>query len=1793
MITHRTLSVAMTAVLFFSFIFFACKEDEGPTGIVTPDPTTVEGTIYDKLALPIGGAEISMRASFAPADTTVSDSRGNYKFVVQWPDTGSRGWIVLTATKTGYYSKTDSFNVEAAKTYSKSYSLTSKADTITPGPNSSGIARLVFISASHSFANVKGVGKRESIVFTFEARDSADVPLDSAHQANIAFRIMPAIDGGEKLAPETTKTSFVVGSNGRVTTTLTSGHKAGIVQVEASVVDIQTINATSPAIPIYSGPPDAGHFTVALEKLNFPGLGFLGVQNKVTVQVGDKWGNPVPDSTAIYFSTSGGIIQPAALTDEVGIAQVTLSSGNSQPADGFGWVYASTVGDSGKLVKDSIRVLFSGAPRVEPQDFDFTITDGGSLLIPFKVFDKNRNPLSTGTRITVTFSGDATSELAFSGDIDVTMPDTQDSTFTQFKINARDTVVQSPSSDKGLLMTINISGPNGNMLRSYVGLLRGTGGTVTTSGTPASIVLTGLTTNTVSVHGTGSNETAIMTFLVRDKSGRSIPQDSATVDFEIIGPDGGVSLFPTSVQTDAQGRVQTALTSGTIAGVVQVVASIDTGGVTRLASTPVSITIAGGLPDQNHFSIAVGQLNIPGLVRYGVTDNITVYVGDEYGNPVQPNTAVYFTTTGGYVEASAYTNTSGIASTTLRSAEPEPRNGYATVTATTIDKNNNEVKDSVFVLFSGFPIITASNYNIQLADDSSFSLWFGVHDRNHNHLSSGTQVQVSVGGRNSSEIQLYGDISTTLPDALYGGYRLDTFFVNIVDKVGGSLRSGQFDITISVSGPNGAIALPIPGILLATRTPKIKSLTLLSNVPRELSIAGVGGVDTLQLEYQILDSLNQVINRTGERVDFEFTGRFGEFSPSYDETDNDGKVQTTFHTGEVVESVKVRALVPNSDVVSVEKTIFIRPGSPHPGNARLIVSMPNDTIPKVNFAAKYSRNEQVGKVKIQIKDENDNPVPGEKIEFETNAGEIRATVFTDVNGFGSAIWYGGPNVPVDGNAVIKVVWKKGTTSVVLDSSIVTYSGAALIAGGPEQTDTLIAGSGKSYSYFVRDANGNPLAEGTQISVSKYDEAASSILLTGDTSMTMTDTRDTNLTKFTFDILDTNTTILTPRKLGIKIKVTGPNGNALDTSRSTVKGYVPTSDRIKFVVLMKSQPRIYVSGVNRTDTDTLLYELQDSSGARMPTPGLTVAFDFQGQQGEFTPQYAETDINGRVQTIFRSGEKAETVKVFAQLGRIISSKQDIVVLPGPPAQSFFGFNAVRSGGTDSKVNFPGMFSSNNKIGELQVSLGDTHGNPVINNTRVTFLTNAGFVQSSGFTQNGRVLVNWLGGEPFPSNGIANLVAATTDQNNQQMSKNLSLVYSGQAVVTSSLNNGFVFRQGIDSSFTYSVADSNGNPLAEGTTINVSATGTGANSVLVSGDVNVTMSDVSNPAYTQFNINLQDTNTTFVGDRTLRFEISVAGPNGSVIKRVTTTLQGIIPPPVPRVAGIRLESVSVPVLTVKDGGGTETSLLTYQILDSLGNPIRKEGIQLVMSGTGIPFLFTPETTTTNASGQAQTLFHSDTVAGIVQVIARTVSGFVQSSPSKIVIVGGKPSQQFFTFLLTRPNATGEKVNYPGAMPLIQKIGEAQVQAGDRYGNPVPAGTPIYFTTNAGVIQGSAFTDTNGFAKVEWFGGNPVPVGGAATVKASASGEGTSIVVDSTVVTYSGQVMIGGGPQPGFEIIGAGSTTFGFTVRDANGNPPAEGSRVLVSVSGSGANAVVLSGDVNVTMPDTRDSSLSRFT
>jgi hypothetical protein len=177
------------------------------------------------------------------------------------------------------------------------------------------------------------------------------------------------------------------------------------------------------------------------------------------------------------------------------------------------------------------------------------------------------------------------------------------------------------------------------------------------TGDPVSIFLSSISSTTIGVKESGSPETTQLSFVVQDSTGRPIDlEHSVTINFRLgSGPGGGEFLSPYSVPTNSSGQAAVSLTSGTKAGTVQVIAEIDLGSE-MITSIPVAIAIHGGLPDYTHFSIAPVLVNFPGYNIFGVKDQIVAFVGDKYANPVRPETAVYFTTTGGIIEGSTLTD---------------------------------------------------------------------------------------------------------------------------------------------------------------------------------------------------------------------------------------------------------------------------------------------------------------------------------------------------------------------------------------------------------------------------------------------------------------------------------------------------------------------------------------------------------------------------------------------------------------------------------------------------------------------------------------------------------------------------------------------------------------------------------------------------------------------------------------------------------------------------------------------------------------------------------------------------------------------------------------------------------------------------------------------------------------------------------------------------------------------------------------------------------------------------------
>lgn len=330
---------------------------------------------------------------------------------------------------------------------------------------------------------------------------------------------------------------------------------------------------------------------------------------------------------------------------------------------------------------------------------------------------------------------------------------------------------------------------------------------------PAAVYLKEISLPVIGVRGSGSPENTEITFVVVDSVGRPLDLlNSVTVNFSFgSNPLGGLKLDPASGKTDAAGEVKTVLTSGTIAGAIQLTARIGTG-ASAVTSIPVAVTIHGGLPDQDHFSIAPELFNIPGWHIFGVEDKVTAYVGDKYSNPVRPSTPVYFNTTGGIIPGSALTSDNGLATVALYSALPRPvhptlGNGFATVTGFTADENQQQVSRSIVLLFSGPPIASLTPTTFDIPNLGSQTFNYVVQDINGNPLVKDTKITIKAEGEN---IKLLGDVEITLPDTQSQAWTQFSFVLLDTEE---EPKSRLVSLTLEVDGANGKVNFTIYGTI--------------------------------------------------------------------------------------------------------------------------------------------------------------------------------------------------------------------------------------------------------------------------------------------------------------------------------------------------------------------------------------------------------------------------------------------------------------------------------------------------------------------------------------------------------------------------------------------------------------------------------------------------------------------------------------------------------------------------------------------------------------------------------------------------------------------------------------------------------------------------------------------------------------------------------------------------------------------------------------------------------------------
>jgi len=460
----------LSAFILLTGLYFSGCEFGTPTDSTTPEvpDAVISGRIVESISGdPVFNATVKLTDGATQVNTTTG-SDGS--FSASFPLTQDKE-LTIVYFKSGYNTDTTSIYVPVSGNIEVPV-LKLIQQQGTGGGTSTGQAASVYLYAqSAQSVGVKESGANESVQFIFEVLDSAGVPIGSDNSVIVSFALSSGPGGGEYLYPS----SVLSNALGRASVNLNTGTKAGVAQITAEITNNGVVVKSQPIlIAIYGGFPDPNHFAVAPEKLNYPNYGVIGYEISFTAFVGDKYSNPVRPGTSVYFETTSGIIAGSNTTDELGRATVTMLTQPfpdlNEPGYGPGFfkVTSSTVDENNTAIQTSTIRLLSGFPVITVDPASFDIQNGGSQSFNFTVSDGNGNPLSGGQTISVSVNK---GDLEVSGDIEVTLLDTQSKAFTTFNFIATDSDPNTTTIQQAVI-DIATTGPNGDKKVSITGVSR-------------------------------------------------------------------------------------------------------------------------------------------------------------------------------------------------------------------------------------------------------------------------------------------------------------------------------------------------------------------------------------------------------------------------------------------------------------------------------------------------------------------------------------------------------------------------------------------------------------------------------------------------------------------------------------------------------------------------------------------------------------------------------------------------------------------------------------------------------------------------------------------------------------------------------------------------------------------------------------------------------------------------------------------------------------------------------------------------------------------------------------------------------------------------------------------------------------------------------------------------------------------------------------------------------------------------------------------------------------------------
>jgi hypothetical protein len=261
--------------------------------------------------------------------------------------------------------------------------------------------QIAFVSATPqniALLGTGGPGRQESSTVVFKVMSASGGPISGVVVDFTLFGVpVQTGTGGIVISPASAST----GADGTVSTTISAGTVNTPVRVLATVRGlVPVVTSVSDQLVVSTGIPDQDGMSLSTEIYNVEGAEYdgcaSGVGSQVRVSLSDHFRNPVPDGTAVSFTTEGAVIAASCRTGlimkimngvetwekgEPGVCSVSFCSASPRALDGRLTVLAYVLGEESYIEDPNLPFSIN---RYDPSesfmDLCEPIRDSGAIM---------------------------------------------------------------------------------------------------------------------------------------------------------------------------------------------------------------------------------------------------------------------------------------------------------------------------------------------------------------------------------------------------------------------------------------------------------------------------------------------------------------------------------------------------------------------------------------------------------------------------------------------------------------------------------------------------------------------------------------------------------------------------------------------------------------------------------------------------------------------------------------------------------------------------------------------------------------------------------------------------------------------------------------------------------------------------------------------------------------------------------------------------------------------------------------------------------------------------------------------------------------------------------------------------------------------------------------------------------------------------------------------------------------------------------------------------------------------